>query len=620
MAFVPSLAVIGFHAFPEYAPGGFVGVDLFFVISGYLISGIIFQNLERGSFSFADFYMRRIRRIFPALILVLIAVWLIGWYILLPDDFRLLGRDIAAGAGFASNIVLWQEVGYFDRGTELKPLLHLWSLGVEEQYYIVWPLVLYLAWKARHALPAIIIGLAAASFAFNVTASASRPADAFFLPHARFWELLVGGMLAVTSGGAFFRRYGTLASIVGMTMCIGSVFGLHNKMAFPGWWVLLPVGGAALLIGAGPSAWVNRCVLSAPPLVGVGLISYPLYLWHWPLLSFARIASPEPLSAAQIGTLVAGSFALALATYWLVERPIRFSLRRRAGAAAAALLAVMAAVLPLGAYTFLNQGFPNRFPLVFQGVATLAGTHIPAYRNSVCFLSAAQDSNAFAKECVDPQDPTAPLAFLWGDSHAAHLYPGLAELQKKYRFRVAQYTASSCPPIFDTESAGLPACNRINRDNLDRVRALKPDWVILAAQWNTLGALGVLATRVGETVAALKEVGVKNVLLVGTAPTWNHGLPRALYDYYQLHGVVPARMTFGLGLSTGLDDELRQTATALGAAFLSLEAIFCNPDGCMTSLGPTSDDLVAWDTNHLTVKSSRYVMEPVVKAMVADTK
>jgi hypothetical protein len=280
----------------------------------------------------------------------------------------------------------------------------------------------------------------------------------------------------------------------------------------------------------------------------------------------------------------------------------------------------MAAVLPLGAYTFLNQGFPNRFPLVFQGVATLAGTHIPAYRNSVCFLSAAQDSNAFAKECVDPQDPTAPLAFLWGDSHAAHLYPGLAELQKKYRFRVAQYTASSCPPIFDTESAGLPACNRINRDNLDRVRALKPDWVILAAQWNTLGALGVLATRVGETVAALKEVGVKNVLLVGTAPTWNHGLPRALYDYYQLHGVVPARMTFGLGLSTGLDDELRQTATALGATFLSLEAIFCNPDGCMTSLGPTSDDLVAWDTNHLTVKSSRYVMEPVVKAMVADTK
>lgn len=193
---VAILSVVGFHAFPFWVKGGFVGVDIFFVISGFLISTIIFGNLERNTFSFIEFYSRRIKRIFPALLVVLIACFAFGWFALLADDYKQLGKHMAAGAGFASNIVLWNESGYFDKAAETKPLLHLWSLGIEEQFYIVWPLLLWFAWKSRFNLLAMTFSVVAVSFVLNVRGIRTDAVAAFYSPQTRFWELLVGSVLA----------------------------------------------------------------------------------------------------------------------------------------------------------------------------------------------------------------------------------------------------------------------------------------------------------------------------------------------------------------------------------------------------------------------------------------
>jgi len=190
------LSVVGYHAFPNWIKGGFVGVDIFFVISGYLISGIIIGNLENGTFSFAEFYARRVKRIFPALILVMAACYSFGWMTLLPDEFKQLGKHIAAGAGFVSNLFFWQEAGYFDHAAQTKPLLHLWSLGVEEQFYIIWPLLLFLAWKRKFNFLSLAISIATISFAFSVKISYGDINQAFYSPVSRFWELMTGGILA----------------------------------------------------------------------------------------------------------------------------------------------------------------------------------------------------------------------------------------------------------------------------------------------------------------------------------------------------------------------------------------------------------------------------------------
>ena len=304
-----------FHAFPGLIRGGFIGVDIFFVISGYLISTIIFENLDRGSFSFREFYVRRIKRIFPALIVVLLACFAFGWFALLADEFNQLGKHIAAGAGFVSNIVLWGEAGYFDNSAETKPLLHLWSLGIEEQFYIVWPLLLWFAWKRKFNLLTIAVLIAIISLALNIKGIKKDAVATFYSPQTRFWELLFGSVLAWFSlykKGAFAhikdnidaflasviyrdkqesngQTLANVLSFLGLLLLIYGLWRIKKTLDFPGKWALVPVLGATLIIAAGAKAWANRIILSNKVAVWFGFISFPLYLWHWPILSYGRI-------------------------------------------------------------------------------------------------------------------------------------------------------------------------------------------------------------------------------------------------------------------------------------------------------------------------------------------
>jgi peptidoglycan/LPS O-acetylase OafA/YrhL len=350
--------VVAYHAFPNFRTGGFIGVDVFFVISGYLITQLVLSGLQRGTFSLSEFYRRRVRRIVPALIVVMMACCVFGWLLLLPSELKWLGKSMKWCVPFLANVYFARTGGYFDRVAELNPLIHLWSLGVEEQFYLAWPVLLIFAVK-RGVTMRVLGAVTGISLAFSIWSAWHGPTPHFYNPASRAWELAVGGMLAawplviprgrakadLSSSRSLRGSAGHAISLVGLTLIVvGGVFWSANT-PIPGIWSAIPTAGAALLIGVGPQATANRWFLASRPMTFIGRISYPLYLWHWPLFSFTRIVlghRPEP--ALALGEIVI-AFAGAYATYRLVELPIRSGeLGRKAVPALLAGLALLALV------------------------------------------------------------------------------------------------------------------------------------------------------------------------------------------------------------------------------------------------------------------------------------
>lgn len=417
---VAVLSVVGFHAFPNAMKGGFIGVDIFFVISGYLISTIVFSNLERGSFSIVDFYNRRIRRIFPALIAVMAAGLVFGWFALFSDEYRELGKHIVAGAAFLANIALFRESGYFDAAAETKPMLHLWSLAVEEQFYIFWPLMLFVVRKYNWSFLSITGTLAVLSFAVNLYLLHWRPSAAFYWPISRFWELMIGGLLAYAAlhMPELIHRKSHVQSIVGVALLAMGLLLINKDTAFPGWWTLLPTVGSALLISAGPAAWFNKYVLSNKVMVWVGLISYPLYLWHWPLLSFANIISGNAPSNRLIVCAVALAFLFAWMTYQLLEKRIRFSHNRYT---AIVLFATLAIVGVFAGQVYAKGGFPQR-AIAERFKFSVADQNLfdkSRYSDGSC---TSLNGMKLLPEEVCLSNSSAPRVMFAGDSHAVSLY------------------------------------------------------------------------------------------------------------------------------------------------------------------------------------------------------
>ncbi len=353
------LSVVGFHAFPDWIFGGFIGVDIFFVISGFLISGIIFGNLEKNSFSYIEFYVRRIKRIFPALILVLVLSFAFGWYVLLPDEFRQLVKHEASGSGFISNFTLWFESGYFDNSADTKPLLHLWSLAIEEQFYIIWPLLLGLVWKHKWNFLTLTVSIAVVSFVLNIYLVNNNPIAAFYSPLSRFWELMIGGILAYLTlhKPQHLPQRPNWQSAIGLMLIAVGILLINKERAFPGYWALIPGVGAFLIISAGSGAWLNRNLLGNRLIVGVGLISYPLYLWHWPLLVFSKIVVGRNLHILEKAAIIAVSIVLAYLTYQLLENPIRK--KSTSNKPATVLLVGIVCILAVSLFSFVNNAKPR---------------------------------------------------------------------------------------------------------------------------------------------------------------------------------------------------------------------------------------------------------------------
>lgn len=331
---VAIISVVIFHAFPDLLMGGFIGVDIFFVISGFLISSIIFSSLERQRFSIVEFYVRRIRRIFPALLLVMLACIILGWFVLFADEYMHLGRHLTAGVEFISNFVLWRESGYFDSRALTKPLLHLWSLAIEEQFYVFWPLLLAFVWKRNFGFLKVTFAIAILSFFANIYLIGSHPVAAYFLPVSRFWELMLGGVLAHMQlhHPEMLKKHSNCQSILGFSLILIGLFTINELREFPGWWALLPTFGSIFVISAGPEAWLNKKLLSNATMVWLGLVSYPLYLWHWPILSFLNITQVGQAEVEYRVIAITLALILAWATYKYLEQPVKLIKNKRRSA------------------------------------------------------------------------------------------------------------------------------------------------------------------------------------------------------------------------------------------------------------------------------------------------
>jgi peptidoglycan/LPS O-acetylase OafA/YrhL len=461
---VAVIAVVLYHAFPKLVPGGFVGVDTFFVISGYLITGIIIGGLDGpAGLSFADFYARRVRRIFPALVLVLAVTLAVGVTIFLPSELTSLTKNAIASASFGANFMLLSEAGYFDLNAHLKPLLHLWSLGIEEQFYLAWPLALWLTPRRWRSL--MIAVVMAASFALNVALVRSHPQATFYLPFTRGWELMAGALLVGVTIKADRLRdvLGAIGIVCGITFFI-----YNERIAFQGWAALVPVLGAALTILAQGSPF-NRIVLSHPLAVAIGKISYPLYLWHWPLLVLPRTYLFRPLTTGESLLAISTAILLAWLTYQFIERPIRAGKMGGARTALAGMAAVAAAAV-VALWT------PPQLPKDIVALVDVR-TGTPEWRIGRCMLN---DEKDFAPDCVEQK---RPLVALLGDSTAGALMPGLRHLQSRAQFGIAQLTVSSCQPLLARAPGMTDACIERTRKIMDLLAGARPDVVLLQALW-----------------------------------------------------------------------------------------------------------------------------------------
>jgi peptidoglycan/LPS O-acetylase OafA/YrhL len=479
---VAVLGVIIYHAFPKLLPGGFSGVDIFFVISGYLISGILYKGHREGHFSFKEFYARRIRRLFPSLITVLLLSLAYGWLVLLPDEYEKLGKHVAAGTLFIQNMVFWQESGYFDTVANLKPLLHLWSLAVEEQFYIFFPPLLLLIWKRKWPIAIIMGVLLAGSFIGNVVMSYQNGASDFFLTPYRAWEFLGGSLLAWwhydRGHEEEIPKYREVMSWVGLIL-LGTGLGLLNKQnPYPGWRALLPVGGTCLLIEGGRGALVNRSILSNPALVWIGLISYPLYLFHWPALSFVHIVKGANPGPGFVWMALGVTLALTLFSYYLVEKKIRYYKSPRV------LSLLVLIYLSLGCVGWgIYRGWIPAMSVSgdVQKCVTATRDH-----DSLAGLECLGDAKLFSFNHAGGE---GPQTLYIGDSNAQQYAPRILRLLTK------EHAKSERGALFLT-SVGVPPIPRVTNPSKPRCAALMPkidevlksdpriDRVVIAARWH----------------------------------------------------------------------------------------------------------------------------------------
>jgi peptidoglycan/LPS O-acetylase OafA/YrhL len=482
--------VVLYHTFPTAVPGGFIGVDIFFVISGFLISGIIFTQIRQKRFSFLDFYVRRACRIFPALVIVLGLTCAIGWMWLLPADWLRLGQEVRGGAFFFANFVFLNQSGYFDQASIQKPLLHLWSLAIEEQFYLLWPLAVLLTYRIPALLPLLILGGMAASFTLNIAQIADHPVSTFFMPTTRAWELLIGCLLAYRS---YFAQSGVarvfstfenllpseLRAMFGLVLILVGVVLFDSRQLFPGWRALFPTLGAAMLISAGQAAKTNRLLLANPPMIFIGLISYPLYLWHWPILSFATIYNGGTLGIETRLILIILSVGCSLLTFYLIERPIRFgTLRRKAAVTLTAFCAILGGFGHLIAWHEIRS---NASRLGVDRIAAAAGE----WAYPTADLVGETYRGQLVRKFKDADGKNAILFF--GDSNMEMYWPRIEVIAK--RSIIANHdsiyllTFGGCPPLPGVTEVHHPYCNGFVDAARPLIRERNIKTVVIAAAW-----------------------------------------------------------------------------------------------------------------------------------------
>jgi len=598
------LPVLFFHSGWAVFSGGYVGVDVFFVISGYLITGILAAELAGNRFSILNFYERRIRRIMPCLLAVIIASSVAAALLLVPLDFRDFAKSVVATLFFASNILFFRQSGYFDDASEMKPMLHTWSLAVEEQYYIVFPILLWLIHRyARDSLFLVLAPLALLSFAASVWGVRHAPAFTFFMAPTRVWELFAGALLALGLVPAIEQRpVREVLSWVGFGLIVYAIIVFTESTRFPGLNALFPVIGAVLLIQFARGTSVGW-LLSRKVPVFVGLISYSLYLWHWPIIVFAQYRLGHDLSGLETLAAIVASLLAATVSWRYVERPFRvkglISRRKIFQGAAAATAGV--AVLAVAGVT--SNGWAGRFPEQVVRLEGYANAYSP--RRGECHRD---EGNVFPMEetCIYGAD-TPPTFAVWGDSHAIELSYALGAVAERHQRSVLQFTYSSCPPSLGLDISIRPHCREYNdmvAAFLTKERGIST--VILVAAYAAQSKQPApFSDGMRKTVALLLAAG-KRVVLVYPIPTAQASIPRTLARYAASGTSLDA-------LTIDKRAYLQRNAYAFrlldsfsGANIVRIhpDERLCHGEICIVQAGGTP---LYYDNQHLSIPGAEYV-------------
>ncbi|MEK7781699.1 MAG: acyltransferase family protein [Verrucomicrobiota bacterium] len=563
---VAVLSVVFCHAGMSF-PGGFIGVDVFFVISGYLIAGLILKELRQGTFTLANFWERRVRRIVPAMVAVLAATLVAGWFILMPEDFASFGKSIVGLALLASNVQFWKDIDYFDSAAEEKPLLHTWSLSVEEQFYLFVPVFLLLLAKRSQLHRAFLLLAIAAviSFGLSVAWTHKHPTGNFYLLPTRAWELFAGALLAFLPPCGIGKKKWLidLVAVAGMALILVPCFIYDHKTPFPGLAALPPVLGTALLIWVGSAAAglsLLGKLLASKPVVFVGLISYSLYLWHWPLFSLTRYLTVKVPSATVWWLLIGASVILATLSWRFVETPFR---QRKILAHRPKLFIVTAllftAMIGVGLVMYKAKGFDGRVTdrtkiLVATGkfdqsyVRELELKDIP---NNLVRLGATN---------------ITPSVFIWGDSHAMAILPAIDAICKETGNAAAAATHAATPPVigyFSRNQWGLnEASLPYNAAVLEHIKKSKFSAVLLVSYWNMHAEVPDFQTALLKTVEEIRTTGA-TVYLMRDVPIYDFNIQKMLvrssYKGGDLErfGLTPTQFTAADKMPAALMEKLK---------------------------------------------------------------
>lgn len=638
------LPVVLYHAGLPGLSGGFVGVDVFFVISGFLIAGMVDREVREGKFSLVQFYERRARRILPALVSVLTVCLVAGWILAFPNDFVDLAKSALATLGFSSNVYFWIVTDYFAPAAELQPLLHTWSVGVEEQFYLVFPLTMMLAasWR-RRTLLFLLAAVLLASLGIGLWATFTYPEFAFYLIPSRAWELAIGVLLALGAVPGVESRYlREFSAFAGLALVLGAVAFLGPETPFPGFAAILPCVGTALIIHAGSagSSIVGR-VLSSPPLRFIGLVSYSLYLWHWPILAFARMAAGSielPVSwrvAAVLASLLSAS-----ASWKWIEQPFRDRQRVSRRLIFVGSAGSLALVGSLAAIVVFTGGFEGRFS--------------ERDYESVGLTRVEEAARAEAKDCDGrrPEDglcrtgsgTDSAAVLLWGDSHAGTAWLGLKKAAMASGRSAGLATFSACPPALGIVRirGQWAGCVEPNAETLDHVLSGRANYstVILHARWPMyatgrrseeedgtsihLGFEGpnprpspdpdiVLERGLDSLVQVLGAAG-RRVILLGDVPEVGFGVHAAAMRHFRSGAEFPEpRRVENTRSRHALSDSIMTAiAERRGAEFYSITSDFCSPE-CVYRV---DEGLVYQDNNHLTAVGSEFLLAPILESIL----
>ncbi|HEV3500623.1 MAG TPA: acyltransferase family protein [Bradyrhizobium sp.] len=613
------LAVVAFHFEAPAVFGGFVGVDIFFVISGYLITGIIQSEVKSGRFSFAQFYERRVRRLLPALYAMVALTAIPSFHYLLTSERSEFFRSVAAVVTFTSNFFFWFQTGYFDHAAVEKPLLHTWSLAVEEQFYLALPLMLWALLRSlrggRIALPAALGAMTIVSFALSIwLMNTERSANAFFMSPPRAWEFLIGGLIA-TPGFPVLRHalaQGVARGIALVLIAI-PIFSLRQGPGFPGFNALAPCIGAAMFIWSGigvPTLKRGRySLLNVAKFFGQ--ISYSLYLWHWPLFTFARFSkSSLVLDASDKIALFALTVLISYLSWRFVEQPFRSgTLAPTRGAAfRIAGLATIALLAGSAGGIILSRTPSDADRAALQLESYNAYDFEPLYRSGSCFTPG---SGVFGDACLAIAAGKTNL-LLWGDSLAAHYFHGLREVTDPQAVNILQATQAACMPTFNAAAQATTSCRSLAAQMAAFFADRKPDLVILSADWLEYARPprfeGMIAD-LRQTISRLDASGVA-VVLLGPALQFKARLPSMLMRAH-LRQVEPLADDFVLPDIFPLDQKMKAALPAHEKfSYISVVDALCPARRCPLTIAGGIP--LAWDHAHLTAEGSVYVMDRLV--------